>query len=193
MKSIFRIGLCGLLLLAHARARADELIPWGNDFRTACGMAAEQQRLVLLHFYSDNCAPCVRLEQNVFNKAEVAEAIGQNFIPVKIHAGKNPTLATRFNVYQWPTDVYVTSSGAEVFRTISPRESADYVAMLNQVAQQQGIGVAKRWTPAAMQPLAGGAQGTGDRGQETGVRSQGSGVGSQESAVGSAIDQSQQQ
>src|SRR4029079_4630138 len=54
-----------------------------------------------------------------------------------------------------------TPSGAEVYRTISPREPSDYIAMLSQVAQQQGVGVARQWTP-------GGAQGTGDRGQETG-------------------------
>jgi YHS domain-containing protein/thiol-disulfide isomerase/thioredoxin len=187
MKLIFRIGLCGLLLLAHAAAHADELIPWGDDFRTACGMAAEQRRLVLIHFYSDNCGPCVRLEQNVFNKPAVAEAIGQNFIPVKIHAGKNPTLAARFKVYQWPTDLFVTPSGTEVFRTISPREPADYIAMLGQVAQQQGIGVAKRWTPAAMQALTVPGQGTGDRSQELGA-------GGQESAVGAPpADAGQQQ
>src|SRR5262245_9942688 len=159
MKSIVRLCSCGILLLGAAQALAEDQIPWAADFRTACGMAAEQRRLVLIHFYSDNCAPCVRLEQNVFNKPEVAEAIGQNFIPVKIHCGKNPTLAARFNVYQWPTDVFVTPSGTEVFLTISPREATDYIAMLRQVAQQQGVGVAKRWTPGAMQALTVAGQG----------------------------------
>src|SRR5436190_16051375 len=114
MKSIVRLCSCGILLLAGAaQGLAQDQIPWAADFRTACGMAAEQRRLVLLHFYSDNCAPCVRLDQNVFSKLEVAEAIGQNFLAVKVHAGKNPTLAARFNVNQWPTDVFVTPSGAE--------------------------------------------------------------------------------
>jgi YHS domain-containing protein len=126
------------------------------------------------------------LEQNVINKPEVAEAIGQNFIPVKIHAGKNPTLASRFNVYQWPTDVFVTPSGTEVFRTISPPQPADYIAMLSQVAQQQGIGVAKRWTPGAMQALTVAGQGTEERRKQTGV-------GDQESAGGAPAAEAGQQ
>src|SRR5438309_340090 len=77
-----------VLLLAAAPALAEDQIPWVADFQTACGMAAEQHRLVLLHFYSDNCDWCVRLEQNVFSKLEVAEAVAQNYQAVKVHAGK---------------------------------------------------------------------------------------------------------
>jgi hypothetical protein len=145
MKSIARLGWIAGALLFAAQGLAEDQIPWVADFRTACGMAAEQRRLVLLHFYSDNCGPCVRLEQNVFNKPEVGEAVAQNYLAVKVHAGKNPQLASRYHVNQWPTDVFVTPSGLEVYRTISPREAPDYIALLNQVAQQTGIGTGRNW------------------------------------------------
>jgi len=145
MKSIARFGWIAGMLLFAAQGLAQDQIPWVADFRTACGMAAEQRRLVLLHFYSDNCGPCVRLEQNVFNKPEVGEAVAQNYLAVKVHAGKNPQLASRYHVNQWPTDVFVTPSGLEVYRTISPREAPDYIALLNQVAQQTGVGSGRNW------------------------------------------------
>jgi len=148
------------LLVAAARATAAEQVPWVADFQAACGMAAEQHRLVLLHFYNDNCGPCVRLDQNVFSKAEVAEAVSQNYLAVKVHAGKNPQLASRYRVQQWPTDVIVTPSGLEVFRTISPQKPEDYMAMLHQVALQTGVGLARQWKSQMGQTLAAAASST---------------------------------
>ena len=137
MKSML-LALLGLGLTAGVGQSA-ELIPWFTDFRQACELAAEQRRLVLLHFYNDNCEPCRRLEQNVFSQPQVAQAIAQAYVPVKVHAGRNPALATRYQVQRWPTDVIVTPSGLEVFRTISPQKPAEYIALMQQVAQQAGI------------------------------------------------------
>jgi len=137
MKSML-LALLGLGLTAGVGQSA-ELIPWFTDLRQACELAAEQRRLVLLHFYNDNCEPCRRLEQNVFSQPQVAQAIAQAYVPVKVHAGRNTALATRYQVQRWPTDVIVTPSGLEVFRTISPQKPAEYIALMQQVAQQAGI------------------------------------------------------
>src|SRR5205807_5708297 len=152
MKSNLRLSLSIAFLLAAAAslhgaapALATDQVPWVADFQAACGMAAEQHRLVLLHFYNDNCGPCVRVDQNVFSRAEVAEAVSQNYLAVKVHAGKSPQLASRYRVQQWPTDVFVTPSGLEVYRTISPQKPDAYLAVLNQVALQTGVGAARRW------------------------------------------------
>ena len=144
MKSIARFA-CLVTAALASQLSAQEHISWVNDFRAASGLAAEQRRLVLLHFYNDNCEPCLRLEQNVFNRPEVAEAVHQNYIAVKVHAGQNPQLAARYRVNRWPTDVFVTPVGQEVFRTISPQKPSDYVAVLHQVAQQTGIGTTRSW------------------------------------------------
>src|SRR2546429_6115953 len=121
MKANLRLSLSIAFLLAAAAslhgaapALAADQVPWVADFQSACGMAAEQHRLVLLHFYNDNCGPCVRLEQNVFNKPAVAEAVAQNYLAVKVHAGKSTQLATRYRIHQWPTDVFLNPSGLEV-------------------------------------------------------------------------------
>jgi YHS domain-containing protein/thioredoxin-related protein len=144
MKSI-ALRSCLLAALLAARLHAQEQIAWVNDFQTASGLAAEQRRLVLLHFYNDNCEPCLRLEQNVFNRPEVAEAVHQNYIAVKVHAGQNPQLAARYRVNRWPTDVFVTPVGQEVFRATSPQNPNEYVGVLHRVAQQTGIGVTRPW------------------------------------------------
>jgi thiol-disulfide isomerase/thioredoxin len=142
-----------LVLLAAATAAAEDVIPWVEDFPTACGMAAEQRRLVLLHFYNDNCPPCVGVEQNVFSKLEVAEAVAQNFLAVKVHAGKNPQLAAKYRVRQWPTDVFVTPTGLELSRAVSPQKPDEYIGLLHRVAQQTGVGAARQWSNLMTQTL----------------------------------------
>jgi hypothetical protein len=121
-------------------------VPWAADFRTACGLAAEQHRLVLLHFTTDNCPPCRKVEQEVFSQTEVGQAIGQNYVPVLVHAVRNPELATRYQVKHFPTDLIVTPSGLEIYRVISPQKPADYIAMLHRVAGQTGVGSSRNWS-----------------------------------------------
>lgn len=142
MHKLAPIGTIAMLLMATLAWGQDQ-VRWVADFRQACEMAAEQRRLVLLHFYSDDCPPCVKVDQNVFSQADVAAAIDRNYIGVKVHVKKTPQLAMRYQVRQWPTDVIVSPSGLEVFRTVSPQSKNDYIALMDQVAQQAGSSVAQ--------------------------------------------------
>lgn len=132
-----------LALSPVAFAAAAESIAWTADLRAAQQQANREGKLVLLHFYSDNCPPCRKLEKNVFPQAAVAAAIDRNYVPVKIHVEHMPDLARRYNIEAWPTDLIVTSAGLEVFRTISPQSVAQYQTMLDQVAFQVGLGAGR--------------------------------------------------
>jgi thiol-disulfide isomerase/thioredoxin len=145
MKSIVPGIAAGLLLAWAAFAGAEDQIPWAADFRQACEQAAQQKRLVLLHFYSDDCPPCVRVEQNVFSRPEVAAAIARNYVPVKVHVGQNPELATRYQVTRWPTDVAVTPAGLEVHRSTSPQVPEQYVELAELMALKAGVGAGRQW------------------------------------------------
>jgi len=140
-------ALCGLLFIAGA-VLADDAIPWAGDYRQAVELAARERKLVLLHFWSDDCPPCRRVEAGVFPKPEVAAAVAAAYVPVKVHVDKAPELARRYQVTRWPTDVIVTPSGLEVYRTVSPQDPARYVAMLNETAARSGSGLAHRESPA---------------------------------------------
>ncbi len=69
---------------------------------------------MLLHFYSDNCVYCDRLEAGAFQAPQVGQAIGENFVPVKIHANSAPELTKMFKVTKFPTDVVVTTAGKKI-------------------------------------------------------------------------------
>jgi len=132
--------LIGWSAMASASA-AQGKISWLSDWRQARDTAQDQQRLVLLHFYSDNCPPCRRLETHVFNRPEVIRAVGSGYIPVKINVDQHPELAKFYRVQQWPTDVIVAPNGREVSRsTPSPQDPNQYIALLDKVRAHHATG-----------------------------------------------------
>ena len=116
-------AICLMASLCSA-ASAQTGVKWLTDWRQARDLAQKQRRLVLLHFWSESCAPCKRLEHQVFNRPEVARAFQSGYIPVKINVDSNPRLANYYGVNSWPTDVIVDSDGRVLDQRNSPPEGA---------------------------------------------------------------------
>jgi thiol-disulfide isomerase/thioredoxin len=143
MKSILQLamvlGFCGA-----AAASAQERIGWAPDYPTACKVATEQNRLILLHFYSDDCPPCRIVEAEVFTQPAVAAAINRNYVPLKVHVLQAPELAKRYQIDRWPTDVIVTPAGLELQRSGSPQSAERYIQFVDAVAIGSGT-AARQW------------------------------------------------
>ena len=131
-----RILFSILVTLAHLSSVsfAADMVPWVDNLHTAQQMAASRNQLILIHFYSNNCPPCRRLEKNVFSRPGFGHGVARNYVPVRINASVSPDLARKFNVSQWPTDLMLTSQGEEVHRMVSPQDLNEYLRILNQVA-----------------------------------------------------------
>lgn len=109
-------------------------LQWAPDYEGAKAAASESGKLVLLHFSTPSCQPCQLLETRVFNQPNVAGAIQQKFVPVKINANESPELAQSFGITQVPTDVIVTAEGKVVERFVSPATPMAYVGRMTEVA-----------------------------------------------------------
>jgi len=118
-------------------APAGQAIQWESDLRAAHARAQQENKHLLLHFYSDNCVWCDRLEAGAFKSPQVIDAINQNYVALKIHAGQNPSLAKTFRVSSFPTDVIVTTTGTALAHGTSPQSADRYVALLAQHLPQQ--------------------------------------------------------
>ena len=119
-------------LVTAGNNRATAEIAWQTQLKTAHAKAMQEGKLLLLHFYTDECVYCDKLEAGAFKTPEVAAAIQKNYVPVKIHAVKNPAIASTFKVSRFPTDVIVTTQGQALSHSVSPQDPARYVAMLAQ-------------------------------------------------------------
>lgn len=107
-------------------------IQWESDLKNAHARAQQENKHLLLHFYSDNCVWCDRLEAGAFKSPQVIDAINQTYVALKIHAGQNPSLAKTFRVSSFPTDVIVTTQGTALAHGTSPQAPDRYIAMLAQ-------------------------------------------------------------
>ncbi|MBA2114932.1 thioredoxin family protein [Bremerella alba] len=134
MSSIIRTSAVGLLLAFQSMIFAEDAVRWAPDLETAKRVAASKNQLVLIHFFADNCPPCRRLDANVFSQTSFAQAVEQNYIPVKINASDEPAIAREFGVDRWPQDVVVAPSGQVVYRMISPQDQDRYTGILAQVS-----------------------------------------------------------
>lgn len=146
MRAFLRCLAFSALVLHAGLVAAQDAIPWARSIEEAQRQAAQQQRLVLIHFYGDNCPPCRALEANVFPRPEFARGLTSNYVPVKINATQNRELAARYGIRQWPTDVVITPDGKPLIApTVSPQDPVKYLAMLDQVAAEHRV----RVTPTA--------------------------------------------
>ncbi len=116
------------------RSYGAEIIHWETDVPAAFRQAQATNRPLLLHFWTTDCLPCKRLEHTVFNQPEVADAMQDFFIPVKVDADQFPKLAARYGVTRVPTDVIVSPDDQELHRMQTPPDANQYVAQLSAVA-----------------------------------------------------------
>jgi protein disulfide-isomerase len=135
MRETLRLTLVGLVFVsALPPVLAQTGIPWLYSLPEAQQIAQQEQRLLLIHFFSDTCPPCRRLEQVVFPNQDVYRAMAMNYIPVKINGERARDIARQFQVDRWPTDVIADAQGRVLYKTVSPQDPARYVQLLNAVA-----------------------------------------------------------
>jgi protein disulfide-isomerase len=111
-------------------------VQWQHDLESAKATASQTGRLVLVHFWTPTCPPCVKLESAVFNQPGVANALQAQFVPVKINANEHPDIAQSFGITHLPTDVVMTADGQVLGKTISPPTAVAYVAETTQLAKR---------------------------------------------------------
>jgi YHS domain-containing protein len=137
MRAFFAMSLA--LLLFVTTAVAQDAVPWARSIEEAQQIAAQQNRLVLVHFYGDACPPCKVLDANVFPKPEFARALTANYVPVKINGNQNRALVAKYGIKQWPTDIVLTADGKVISGPMGcpkpgPNQTAQYQAVLDRIA-----------------------------------------------------------
>ncbi len=128
-----------LIAVGIKTSNAQERVLWAADVQSAFEHASQQNKPVLLHFWSRTCRPCRELETYVFPSPAFSRAVAANCIAVKVNVDEQRDLARRYGIRQIPTDVIVSSSGEEILRTPSPRKVDDYIALMRQVASRSTI------------------------------------------------------
>lgn len=140
---MFKSGFQSVLVLAgilfwlspHAMAE-DSSIRWFEDFEAGVNHATTHQLPLMLHFYGESCPPCKMLEKRAFKNPELVGKINRQMVAIKINGDREKDLRERYRITSWPTDVYLTPTGKELYRTTSPQDAAVFAQLVDRVALQ---------------------------------------------------------
>lgn len=138
---LWALWMVATALTLGAEARAQQGIRWEeSSIEAAQRRAAQTRRLVLVHFWSASCSPCMKMERNVFSQPDVGAAVEANYVPVKVNADQFPHTCRQYGITALPTDIVLTPSGQMVRRFQGAVPATNYVGQLNQVAAEMNLG-----------------------------------------------------
>ncbi len=123
-----------VILLLPGGVAGQATLRWQPTLEGAKRLAAQTNRLVLIHFWAEWCQACQEMDRDVFSQSSVASAVASHYVPVKINARYFPTTCQQYGVTVLPTDIIITPQGQQVDRLRGPLGASEYVARLNQVA-----------------------------------------------------------
>ncbi len=128
------LTLLGSAVASAAPGAAPGAINWQPNVETAQRVAAQTNRLVLLHFWAPWCKPCMKLDSEVFSQPQFGPALEANFVPVKVNSDEAQATARQYGITTLPIDVVITPQGRLVTILASPANVDKYIEQLNHVA-----------------------------------------------------------
>ncbi len=114
-------------------------IAWVTDYEAARQTAADRGKPMLLYFTADWCPPCKQMKREVWPRADVAEAVNGQVVPVYVDTDKQRALAQRYGVESIPTMMFVAADG-ELLTNAAPQRVVGYQSAerLIDMARQAG-------------------------------------------------------
>jgi thioredoxin-like negative regulator of GroEL len=86
-------------------------VHWRHDYNAARREAAEKNLPLVLDFGTENCFWCKKLDATTFRDPAVARLLSERFIPLKIDAEREATLARMLHIESYPTVVLAATDG----------------------------------------------------------------------------------
>jgi len=112
-------------------------VSWEISFGAGMKDAAEAGKPTIVEFYTDWCGWCKRLDRDVFERPDVAEA-AQDFICIKVNGDKYPERVAKFKIVALPTVVFTDPTGKEVARIEGYKRARDFRKTIRKVKEDLG-------------------------------------------------------
>ncbi len=112
----------------------------GYRFSEALAKAKNEDKLVFIYAYTNNCRPCMLIENNVFNLDKVADYYNKQFINLKIDFGKEAELTRKYGVTDYPAYLFLNGDGKQVHLATGNVAAEEFIAF-GQEALKKAEGV----------------------------------------------------
>jgi thioredoxin-like negative regulator of GroEL len=114
-------------------AAAAEEVDWRGDYNAARKEAAEKGKPIILDFGFEGCQYCRKLDATTFRDAEVIKRLNGQFVPLRIDIQKDPVLAEKLNLQQYPTVVFASPEGHILGKVEGYQEPGPFQENLDRV------------------------------------------------------------
>jgi uncharacterized protein YyaL (SSP411 family) len=114
IRSLFALALACLAALP-CFASGDGAA-WLRDDRAAFAQARAEGRFVLLNLEAVWCHWCHVMDRETWADPAVREALGANYVPLRIDHDARPDLANRYRDYGWPATIVFAPDGSEIVK-----------------------------------------------------------------------------
>ena len=98
-------------------------------------LASSDDKIIMIDFYTDWCAPCKLLDSDTFTNEEVIEYMNNNFIPIKINAETKygMTLFEKYKGNGYPLIIFLDKEKNEIDRFYGYYPPNDFILKLNNI------------------------------------------------------------
>lgn len=138
MKSILIAAIISATSMVNAQ---QTLTVIDQDYELARRTALQQQKLLIVDFYTTWCVPCKMLDKAIFKNDSIAGEISKNFIVLRYDAENDSlyNLSLKHHVCSYPTTVVLTGEGRlihKMFGTGGPKPLVEnYTNLLRESIQ----------------------------------------------------------
>ena len=121
-------------------------------FKKARAQAKAEDKLVLLYFTTDWCAPCRVMETTTFMQPEVATWVAEHTVAIKVDGDIQPSFAKRYNVKAYPTQLYVSPDATLLERVVGLVDDEAFLLIgANILAGRYGVAPVRAETDGGAQ------------------------------------------
>ncbi|MCC7085579.1 MAG: DUF255 domain-containing protein [Pirellulales bacterium] len=120
--------------LAAAQSASSSTLDWQPTDKEAIRIAAQTNRLVLVHFYSPSDQACQMIERNIYSQPAVRDKIQAKFVPFKLNVEESPLTAKLYGVDRIPSDFVLNADGVPMDRFVCPLVADAYLTALDLAA-----------------------------------------------------------
>lgn len=110
-------------------------ITWLDDYKTSLDRASEQDRLVMVEFYTSWCLYCGKMEKDTLGDERVVK-MAADFVCARLDADVQKAAAARYEPEGYPTVVFATPSGEEIVRVSGFRDADPFVKVMRIVSER---------------------------------------------------------
>ena len=116
-------------------AKAEEIQFFQGTYNEVVRAAKEQNKVIMIDFFTDWCKWCVELDRNVYTNSAVSGFANENQINWKIDAekGEGPELAKNFGVDGYPTIVFLNPYEKEIDRIVGYLPASKFLEFLQDI------------------------------------------------------------